>query len=210
MTDQKTFEQIAFFVDVSLCTGCKSCMIACKDKNDLHVDINWRRVVEYNGGTWSVQGNTFQQNVYCYYVSVACNHCREPLCVKGCPTTAMHKGENGIVAVDQRKCVGCSYCEWICPYGAPKLSKEAGHMTKCDFCRDYLLEGKDPACVAACPTRTLKYGEVDELEQKEQICNAIAPLTQEHLTRPSLVLNPHRNAKPSGDITGYISNPEEI
>ena len=91
----------AFHIDVATCTGCKTCMIACKDKNDLADGVRWRRVSEYAGGGWVRRAdNTLTQDVFAYYVSVACNHCDEPICVSVCPTTAMHKDESGIVLVD--------------------------------------------------------------------------------------------------------------
>ena len=117
----------AFFVDTQICTGCKTCMVACKDKNDLGPGVRWRRVVEYSGGEWlSMPDGTFRQDVFAYYISVSCNHCVEPICVEVCPTTAMNQDESGIVTVDQTKCVGCGYCEWACPYGAPQYQVESG------------------------------------------------------------------------------------
>jgi len=122
----------------------------------------------------------------------------------------MHKNDNGIVSLDQNKCVGCRYCQWGCPYGAPQYDKKKGQITKCDFCTDYLAEGKDPTCVAACPTRALDFGEFEELKQKSGAINGLAPLPEAELTDPSLVLRPHRNGKPVGSDTGRISNPEEV
>ncbi len=116
-------QQPAFFVDMTLCTGCKACMIACKDKHDLDVSVNWRRVVEYSGGNWIKEGDCFRQDIFCYYLSLSCNHCQDPICVNSCPTTAMHKDSEGIVSVDESKCVGCGYCQWACPYGAPQLNE---------------------------------------------------------------------------------------
>ena len=156
----------AFFLDAQICTGCKTCMVACKDKNDLDPGVRWRRVVEYTGGEWLVlPDGTFRQDVFSYYLSISCNHCEEPICVEVCPTTAMHQDENGIVVVDQGKCIGCHYCEWACPYGAPQFQASLGCMSKCDFCRDELKAGGVPACVAACPTRALGFGELDELQR---------------------------------------------
>jgi anaerobic dimethyl sulfoxide reductase subunit B (iron-sulfur subunit) len=206
-------KQLGFYFDQNYCTGCKACQIACKDKNDLPVGVTWRRVVEYTGGAWTVDANagTFSPHVFTYYTSVSCNHCDNPLCVEVCPTKAMTKDpETGIVSVDADKCVGCRYCEWACPYSAPQLNPESGVMTKCDFCADYLAEGKDPACVAACPVRVLKFGEIDELRAQYGDAADIAPLPDPSITSPHLVIAPHRSAELSEVATGYIANPEEI
>ena len=210
MDSRPAFTQIAFLLDLSFCTGCKTCMIACKDKHDLPVSVNWRRVSEYSGGTWLREAECFRQTVFAYYVSVACNHCQDPICVAVCPTTAMHKTASGIVAVDPAKCMGCRYCEWSCPYGAPQFDARQGCMTKCDFCLDNLRIGGEPACVAACPTRALGFGELDEMEQVHGPVDAFAPLPENSLTNPCLVLLPHRMAQPIGSNLGRIANSEEL
>lgn len=205
-------KQLGFYLDQNYCTGCKACQTACKDKNDLPVGVTWRRVVEYTGGGWTTDANagTFEPHVFTYYTSISCNHCDDPICVKVCPTEAMHKGEDGIVSVDAGKCVGCRYCEWACPYSAPQFNPESGVMTKCNFCADYLAEGKDPACVAACPSRVLKFGEIDELRAQYGDTANIEPLPDPSITHPNLVLTPHRQAETTGTGTGHIANPEEI
>ena len=199
-----------FYFDQTLCNGCKACQIACKDKHDLPVGITWRRVVEYSGGSWQINGNTFEPSIFAYYTSVACNHCANPVCVEVCPTTAMTQREDGTVFVDESKCVGCRYCQWACPYGAPQINTETGHMSKCDLCYDYRSEGKDPACVAACPSRALDWGPIDELRAEHGDLSAVAPLPDPSLTNPRLVINPHRDAQRWDDGTGQITNPKEI
>lgn len=210
MTGRRALTQAAFLVDLTLCTGCKTCMIACGDKHDLPVPVNWRRVVEYSGGTWMRDGDGFRHQVFAYYLSAACNHCRDPICVQACPTTAMHKTDSGIVAVDPDRCMGCRYCEWSCPYGAPRFDAERGCMTKCDFCIDDVRSGGTPACVAACPTRALAFGEIDDLEREHGADTAVAPLPRADLTRPCLVLVPHRHALPVDSTAGRIANAEEL
>lgn len=202
----------AFHVDTQICTGCKTCMVACKDKNDLGAGVRWRRVYEYSGGEWFLQSDgTFRQDVFAYYLSVSCNHCEQPICVEVCPTTAMTQGEDGIVTVDQKKCVGCRYCEWACPYGAPQYEGDRGVMTKCDFCRDELEAGGTPACVAACPTRALTFGEFDELTRDPNLGSqeATAPLPDHELTEPHALFKPHRKGRPAGSTAGSVVNPEE-
>lgn len=203
-------QQPAFYVDMTLCTGCKACMIACKDKHDLDVAVNWRRVVEYSGGSWIQDGSCFRQDVFCYYLSLSCNHCKDPICVSSCPTTAMHKDPKGIVSVDHDKCIGCGYCMWACPYGAPQLDEINGVMTKCDFCKDELEQGRRPACVEACPTRALYFGKMDQLTKSHGTVDQVAPLVPGKITQPCLILKLHRNAKAVKSESGIVAAPEEI
>ena len=201
---------LGFYFDQTMCTGCKACQIACKDKHDLPVGVNWRRVAEYSGGEWQTQGDTFTPNVYAYYVSMACNHCEDAVCQKVCPTTAMSRREDGTVYVDATKCVGCRYCEWACPYSAPQFNADKGVMTKCDLCYDYRQTGQDPACVSACPSRALFWGEIDDLRKEHGGVAAVAPLPDPSVTKPRLVITPHRDARPAGSHSGTIANPKEI
>ena len=205
----------AFYFNSELCTGCKTCMIACKDKHNLGKGVNWRKVVEFTGGGLIPLGNgAFENDVFAYYVSLACNHCQNAVGAEGCPTKAMHKDENGIVSVDQSRCVGCRYCEWNCPYAAPQFDEILGKMTKCDFCRDYLAEGKTPACIAACPCRALDFGEYESLKEKYGEFAPIAPLPSPDITRPHFVCAPNLHSKPLGSAAGtrgkLISNPQEV
>lgn len=209
-----------FFFNSELCTGCKACIIACKDKHNLPAGVRWRRVLEYAGGEWLATGMsktglpTYEQNVFAYYISLSCNHCENPVCVTACPTKAMHQDENGIVSVDQSRCVGCRYCEWNCPYGAPQFNPELKKMSKCDFCRDNLERGEAPACVAACPTRALDYGEYEDMAAKHGEFAPIAPLPSPDLTKPHFICAPNRHSKPQGSAAGSrgqkVSNPEEL
>lgn len=201
---------LGFFFDQTLCNGCKACQIACKDKHDLPVGVTWRRVAEYAGGSWQQDGDTFTPNLFAYYLSVSCNHCEDPICAQVCPTTAMTVRGDGTVFVDQDKCVGCRYCEWACPYSAPQFNPETGHMSKCDLCADYREEGQDPACVAACPSRALGWGEIDKLREEHGTVNNVEPLPDPSITKPRIVIKPHRDAQTTGYGTGSIQNPREI
>lgn len=203
-------KQPGFLLDTQKCIGCKTCMVACNDKNDLEPEVNWRRVVEYAGGEWLCLGDgTFRQDVFAYYLSVSCNHCQEPICVEVCPTTAMTKDKSGIVFVDQRKCMGCRYCEWSCPYSAPQYQADKGEMGKCDFCRDLLKAELDPACVAACPTRALSFGKIDELIQTAGEQKTTAPLPDSGFAEPNAIFKRHKMSRPAGSKAGIIANREE-
>ncbi len=203
--------QYGFYVDSSRCSGCKTCQVSCKDKNELDVGPKFRRVYEYGGGSWVKSGNGWLNNTYTYYLSIACNHCDDPTCVKGCPTGAMHKREqDGLVVVNQDICVGCRYCELRCPYGAPQFDEKKQLMTKCDGCFDRVEKGLQPTCVESCPQRALDFGPIDELRQRYGSENAIAPLPDPSLTRPNLIVKPHPSARPTGDKDGAVMNPKEI
>lgn len=204
-------KQYGFFVDSTKCTGCKTCQISCKDEKKLDLGPKLRRVYEYGGGSWAKQNNIWVQNVFNYYLSIACNHCSSPTCVTGCPTGAMHKREeDGLVVVNQDLCVGCRYCEMRCPYGAPQFDAKKKLMTKCDGCYQRVVAGDKPVCVESCPQRALDFDEITLLRDKYGEENAIAPLPYAHLTHPNLVIKSHRDAKPSGDTSGRIQNPAEV
>ena len=202
-------KQMAFYFDASACANCKACQIACQDKNDLPADLRWRRVIQYAGGSWApspTAPGVMTQTVFSYSVSLSCMHCENPLCVQVCPTTAMQKDENGIVSIDGDKCIGCRYCEWACPYGAPQFNEVAGTMSKCDMCQDLLAQGKNPACVDACVMRALKVGELEELQAQYGTVNAIEPLPSAEYTKQSLVITPHKNAQWVGEGSGQLLN----
>ncbi len=206
------YQQLTFWFDQSKCTGCKACQIACKDKHDLPVGVTWRRVAEYTGGSWLLNqiDGTATQDIFSYYTSISCNHCADPICAEVCPSKAMSKGENGVVSVDPSICIGCRYCEMACPYGAPQFDEDKGVMTKCDFCRDRIAAGGEPACVAACPSRALGYGELADMVKAHGNQNGVEPLPDPAITRPNLVITPHPKARASGQGTGRIANREEL
>jgi anaerobic dimethyl sulfoxide reductase subunit B (iron-sulfur subunit) len=201
-------KQLGFYFDSSACTGCKACAIACKDRSSLPIGTNWRHITDYGGGNWVPDPNhpdlLISNNVFSYSLSTSCMHCQNPACVNVCPTTAMYKRDDGVVLVDASKCIGCRYCEWACPYGAPQFSQDKGVMTKCDFCQDLQAQGLNPACVDACPMRALEFGELDELTAKHGTLQAVAPLPAPNITNPSFVMTPQKNAQPVGSSNGKI------
>jgi anaerobic dimethyl sulfoxide reductase subunit B (iron-sulfur subunit) len=203
-------KQLGFYLDLQSCSGCKACQIACKDKNGLEVSLLWRRVVEINGGEWLKLGDAWLDNTFTYNLSTACMHCERPICLEVCPTRAISKRDDGVVLIDANRCMGCRYCEWACPYGAPQFNPTTGVMTKCNLCYDYLDAGKPPACVSACQMRVLEFGELDELRAKYGPLNDVHPLPAPSLTKPAVVFTPHRDAVHAETSAARISNGEEI
>ncbi len=204
-------KQLGFYIDLQSCSGCKACQIACRDKHDTNLGVLWRRVYEIGGGEWVEQGDVLIDNTFHYFISSACSHCEDPACLPVCPTKAIHKRESdGVVYIDPARCIGCRYCEWACPYGAPQFNAELGIMSKCDFCRDFLDEGKAPACVSACQMRVLHYGDIRELREKHGSTGAIFPFPDPEITHPSTTFTLHRQSVSSNNRSAEIMNAEEV
>ena len=150
--------QLAFSFDQTRCIGCHTCVVACKDWNDLPAGpVNWRRVDTYEEGKFP--------DVRVYHVSVSCNHCEKPACLEACPEDAITKREaDGVVLIEAEKCTGCRTCESACPYGAIQFRPgDDAKAEKCDFCADRLAVGETPTCVGACPMRALDSGDIEQL-----------------------------------------------
>lgn len=192
-------KQLGFHVDAAFCGGCKTCQIACKDRASLPVGQLFRKVVEYQDGGWVKVGNTWRENISAYWLSISCNHCEDPACVRVCPTEAMHKrAEDGLVIVNQERCVGCQSCVWACPYDAPQYNHETGKTGKCDGCADRLAQGQRPVCVDACPYQLITMADLDQIEKEKGGTAAIRHLVAPTVTKPSLRINPAKGAIKTG------------
>jgi Fe-S-cluster-containing dehydrogenase component/DMSO reductase anchor subunit len=119
---------------------------------------------------------------------MACNHCDDPVCLKGCPTRAYTKfAEYGAVLQDPDICFGCGYCTWVCPYNAPQLDPVKGEVSKCNMCVDRLEVGLKPACVAACLGNALDFGVVESVpENREQAKTSIPGFPTTDITHPNI------------------------
>jgi anaerobic dimethyl sulfoxide reductase subunit B len=187
--------QLGFYINQQICSGCKGCTVACKDKNDLEVGINFRRVYHYEEGSYVQNGDAIVPKVKSYYYSIACNHCKNPRCEPNCPVGAIEKrAEDGVVVIHPDICVGTRFCVKACPYEAPQFNPNTFKSTKCDFCIDLLAKGEDPVCVSSCRMRAIEYGPIDELRRKYGKVNEIIGMPSGKLTTPSLVINPHKDA----------------
>lgn len=182
--------QKGFYYDMTACIGCKTCQVACKDKNDLKIDNLFRNVKTFELGFYPKPGF--------YHYSGTCNHCANPKCAAGCPTGAMHVAEDGTVQHNENRCIGCKYCIWNCPYNVPQFIQETGRIGKCDACKDLINKGENPVCVDACVMRCLEWGELDELKVKhadEDLTSDLPILPASSLTKPSLLIKPKKAAK---------------
>ncbi|RIK75638.1 MAG: molybdopterin oxidoreductase [Planctomycetota bacterium] len=180
-------EQFAFEVDLDACSGCKACVTACHNLNDLEVGETWRAVGLLHGG--SAQAPAIQ------HVTTACHHCVDPACLKGCPVDAYDKDPiTGIVRHLDDQCIGCQYCTFMCPYDVPKYSRRLGIVRKCDMCRTRLAVGEAPACVQSCPNAAIRIAIVNRQEAVESAeANAFLPGAPEPgCTLPTTIYKTHR------------------
>jgi molybdopterin-containing oxidoreductase family iron-sulfur binding subunit len=151
-------------IDMKRCIGCYACVLGCKAEHFLPPNIFWNRVLIGEKGKYP----SVSKIIY----SVRCNQCAEPKCVDVCPTGATQKREDGIVWVDEDKCVGCRYCMIACPYQArsmyedenegyfpgqgltehEKIGRELyphqeGIVQKCIFCKERVDSGLEQGLV---------------------------------------------------------------
>ncbi|NKF52739.1 4Fe-4S dicluster domain-containing protein [Shewanella sp. WXL01] len=191
--------QHGFYFDTRKCIGCKKCHRVCKAKFDSEHSVNPRRVYKSDGDV--IYKNRHQQvhcNVPTFFMSLACNHCSEPVCVLACPSGAMHKrSEDGLVHVIQDMCTGCGACARACPYDAPQLDPVKKVIVKCDGCFEQVQHGDRPLCVAACPKQALDFGTIEQLKLKHGQKAHISSIPSSQITSPNTLLGglePRRSA----------------
>jgi formate dehydrogenase iron-sulfur subunit len=158
--------------DATKCTGCRGCQLACKQWNTLPAKQT------YNHGSYQnppdLQPNTwmlmrFQEisngngGVKWIFRKDACMHCTDAACVKVCPSGALFYTKYGTVGLDSEKCIGCKECVFSCPFEVPRYDPETDKIAKCDMCYSRLDNALEPACVKACPTGALQFGDKDKM-----------------------------------------------
>jgi len=173
-------KQHGFYFTADNCIGCHACEAACSEKNDNPPHLAFRSVGYVEGGSFP---DYKRMNI-----SMACNHCDDPVCLKGCPTRAYTKHtEYGAVLQDPDTCFGCGYCTWVCPYNAPQLDPVKGQVSKCNMCVDRLEVGLKPACVAACVGNALDFGVIETIpEGREQARVEIPGFPSPEITKPNI------------------------
>ncbi len=179
--------------DTTLCIGCKTCVVACKQANDRKPESGpWEGEKLYDAPV-DLSGDTkniiklYEEGGYRSYMKAQCMHCVDPACAAACMLHSLHKNEvTGIVEYDPFYCVGCRYCQMSCPFNVPKFEfdKSAPKIVKCELCRHRVKDaaaeangftryphGQGPACCEVCPREAVIYGKRDELlaEAKKRI-----------------------------------------
>ncbi|MFH1382524.1 MAG: 4Fe-4S dicluster domain-containing protein [Chloroflexota bacterium] len=178
--------QRGFYFDQSRCSGCDACTVACKQWHNHDRQVaNWRWLTTLEEGKFP--------DVSVSFLTLTCLHCAHPACIEACPANAITKRkEDGVVLVDQNKCLGkeaCgSLCLEACSYQAPKFGTEANaKMEKCDFCLDRIDAGQEPMCVSACPLRALDAGPLDELKKKYGTLSKVPGFVPDAKLGPAIV-----------------------
>jgi formate dehydrogenase iron-sulfur subunit len=167
-----------FFTDTTLCIGCKACEVACKQWNQLPDDgmmftgMSYDNTVALGASTWRhvafierpVPLSTQDAGAFSWlFSSDVCKHCVRAGCLESCPTGAIVRTEFDSVYVQPDICNGCGYCVVNCPFGVIDVRKDDGRAWKCTLCYDRLKADMQPACAKACPTDSIKFGDLEEL-----------------------------------------------
>ncbi|MBV5279100.1 MAG: 4Fe-4S dicluster domain-containing protein [Campylobacteraceae bacterium] len=152
----------AMVLNYKNCINCKACEVACKEENGILLGASSHRIWV---GVNEVAGEFPLLSIAssAFYPS-QCQQCGNAPCQQVCPTKATYYDKNGIVQVDESKCILCSYCMIACPYDARYVDDRTMTVDKCNFCGDTrLLRGlKTTACQATCPTKVRTFGDMDD------------------------------------------------
>jgi formate dehydrogenase iron-sulfur subunit len=176
----------AFLTDPTLCIGCKACEVACKEWNGLPQDgLEWSGFSYDNtrrlgASTWrhvlfleqpralGPQIAAAEDPFRWVFLSDVCKHCENAGCLDACPTGAIVRTEFDSVFVQPDVCNGCGYCVVSCPFGVIDRRPDDGRAFKCTFCYDRQKAGLVPACAKTCPTESIKFGTIEEMEQRAE------------------------------------------
>ncbi len=138
------------YLDKKRCIGCHGCEIHCKTNKDLPAGPILCEITHLP--LKLIKGIPKTE-----YSFRSCHHCDDPFCVPVCPTSAMIKRDDGIVYIDQEKCIGCMSCAKACPWTVPQRNPVTNKAVKCDYCMDRVDAGLKPACVSKCTAHALQF-----------------------------------------------------
>ncbi len=173
-------DAVGMLYDTTLCIGCKTCVVACREANSKRPDTSnspgklHDMPLDLNGETRTViKLYKDSEGTERSYMKSQCMHCIDPACVGACMIGALQKREFGIITYKQEFCSGCRYCQMACPFSIPKFqwSKRAPLMDKCELCVHRLVQGKQPGCTEVCPRKAVIFGKRADLlaEAKKRI-----------------------------------------
>jgi formate dehydrogenase iron-sulfur subunit len=170
-TGLRKMPTVAKYIDTSTCIGCKACEVACQEWNDLPnaqtagpSHGTYQTLPTMTANFWNLikfrEVESKEHGLQWLMRKDQCMHCDEPGCLEACPAPgAIVQYVNGIVDVDPEKCIGCGLCETGCPFDVPRYAQATNKMAKCTLCVDRVSVGLEPACIKACPTGCLQFGD---------------------------------------------------
>jgi formate dehydrogenase iron-sulfur subunit len=176
-------EPMGFFTDTTVCIGCKACEVACKEWNQLpargdggaHLEmsgLSYDNTLRLDGTTWRhvkfIEQFPEPYNGRWLMMSDVCKHCVQAPCLEVCPTGAIIRTEFDTVVIQSDTCNGCRDCIAACPFGVIDINHVSGTAQKCTLCYDRTSVGLEPACSKACPTDSIQFGPIAELQQRAQ------------------------------------------
>jgi len=155
-------DALGMLYDATLCIGCRACVGACKEANNL--GGNYFSPQDLSGNTKNII-KLYEEDGERSYVKRQCMHCLDPSCTNACMIGALQKREHGIVTWDGSRCIGCRYCQVACPFNVPKFEwgKAVPKIVKCELCLHRIKEGQGPACCEICPQKAVIYGKYPDL-----------------------------------------------
>lgn len=148
--------QKRLFVDFDYCIGCRACEVACKQENHIPVGIKWINVVQVGP---RMVGNKLKMD----FIPMRCRHCVNAPCIEACPEKAIAGRSDNIVLIDSDLCTGCMACTEACSFGAIQLNPQTQVAEKCTLCVPRIDAGLEPACVHACPSKCMYFGDINEI-----------------------------------------------
>jgi formate dehydrogenase iron-sulfur subunit len=150
--------------DSAKCIGCRQCVEACKDWNELPRGNTYT----LNATTWLTMEPPVLEGLASVWGRNSCMHCEYPMCAAVCPVEAITKYEEGPVVIDPNTCIGCEYCIYACPWHVISKNDITGKAAKCTMCVDRVAVDQRPFCVQACPVEALDFGLTSEMNAKAE------------------------------------------
>jgi formate dehydrogenase iron-sulfur subunit len=175
---------VSILVDVTKCTGCEKCVIACIKSHNLNKEKAEIDRLTSKDGLSDNRLLSLRKIEEGRFARYSCMHCIDPSCVAACLVGGITKLEDGPVIYDPTKCIGCRYCMLACPYEIPRYewSETKPFMKKCDFCYENQKNGEKPTCVNACPNNAIQFGFREELLRKaRKIINSNKKIYIDHI-----------------------------
>lgn len=192
MSTSPTTPRWGLAIDTERCIGCHACSVACKVENSVYLGMFRTKVYYHDFHGRNSAGKPALRRAF---LPTLCMQCEDAPCLDACPTDSISRGADGVVRIDTDSCDRSRDCIKACPYGAIHIDPVTQVADKCDFCSHRLEAGMQPACVEACPTEVLVFGDTSQAD------SAISRFRARHQAELT-VLKPHEHTRPAVQYRG--------